>query len=107
MSFILTALRGFSHFLIFKFLDSRREEDRSGQNGSKYYRTQSAINFLMNQVFVCYYRSQVSELCNILKGSIRSLYATILQHFERIYFAVHFVDETSLYCGLFAPCKNG
>jgi hypothetical protein len=39
---------------------------------------QFALNFLMNQILICYCHSQITELCYISRGSISYLYVMIM-----------------------------
>jgi hypothetical protein len=41
-------------------------------------RVSSALNFLLNQILICYSPSQLFELCHIFKGFISYLYVVIV-----------------------------
>jgi hypothetical protein len=41
-------------------------------------RNQSALNFLVNTILICYCRSQIFELCHIFRDSISYLYVILL-----------------------------
>jgi hypothetical protein len=38
---------------------------------------QYTLNFLMNEILICYFHPQINELCHIFKGSITYLYVLI------------------------------
>jgi hypothetical protein len=50
----------------------------------------------MNHILICYYHSQIFELCHNLKGFVMCLYIMILYHD----FALHSGDETATHCGM-------
>jgi hypothetical protein len=67
---------------------------------------ESALNFLLNQVLIYYSRSQITELCRVLKTSVSCLYIMILpcilvtrqQHvlsFLCVYFSTNLLTSVS------------
>jgi hypothetical protein len=68
----------FSYILIFTFLDSRREDKTFWTAWKQTIYKLSVLNFLINEILICYYHSQIYELCHIFKLFISYVYIIIL-----------------------------
>jgi hypothetical protein len=66
------------YILFFMFSDCRRKQNVLDWTVASNTRIQSPTNLLVNKILICYYRSQVLELCHVFMWSVCYLYIMIL-----------------------------